>query len=60
MTKAFIPEIETRVYASAPYHFALAEGARSKSGPNIGTKGENLTIAFLSLNRSSLSLKLCF
>lgn len=60
MTTPFIAEIETRAYATARHHFILSEGARSERGPNIGTKGENLTISFLSLNRSALSLKLCY
>ncbi|MEW6253293.1 MAG: glycosyltransferase, partial [Planctomycetota bacterium] len=39
-------------------HALLAPDADREEGPNIGSRGEHLTITFLSLNRASLSLRL--
>lgn len=50
--------IELRGYVSAEWHRLLAEGADGPSGANIGDRGENLTISFLSLNRATLSVRL--
>ncbi|MEZ5966288.1 MAG: glycosyltransferase [Planctomycetota bacterium] len=50
--------IDLRGYVSAEWHRLLAEGADGPAGANIGDRGENLTISFLSLNRSALSIRL--
>lgn len=39
-------------------HYVLSDPKAGPMGPNIGADGHNLTIAFLSLNRSSLSIRL--
>lgn len=52
------PGLQVRAYVVHPHHALIAPGAMRPSGPNIGARGENLTISFLSLNRSSLSIRL--
>ncbi|THD49927.1 MAG: glycosyltransferase [Bradyrhizobium sp.] len=59
MTEELAKEVKSRIYATAPEHFYLTERALQSQGPNIGAKGENLTISFLSLDRSELSIRLC-
>lgn len=49
--------VETAYYRN-DMHRLLAEDAWKAEGPNIGKAGENLTIAFLSLQRTTLSLRL--
>jgi len=46
------------LYVFDKAHSLLAVDAWKEAGPNIGKRGENLTISFLSMNRSSLSTKL--
>lgn len=46
-------------YVTSPDHVYLEEGSGHVEGPNIGRNGEHLTISFLSMNRSALSIKLC-
>lgn len=53
-----VPELSRCLYVSHPLHRLLAEDAWRDGGPNIGSRGENLTISFLSLNRASLSARL--
>lgn len=53
-----IPGLSHGLYVYDNAHTLLAEDASSKNGPNIGENGKNLTISFLSMNRSSLSIKL--
>jgi len=53
-----IDGLKTHNYISSNNHLLLASDAGEMSGPNIGENGKNLTITFLSLNRSSLSIKL--
>lgn len=45
-------------YVFDPRHALLAGDAWKEDGPNIGISGANLTIAFLSYNRASVSEKL--
>ena len=45
-------------YVGSQNHLLLSSDAGKETGTNIGNNGENLTISFLSLNRSSLSMKL--
>jgi glycosyltransferase involved in cell wall biosynthesis/GT2 family glycosyltransferase len=52
-----------RVPPSIPYvsdllHAVLAEGAGTLAGPNVRSRGANLTVSFLSLNRPSLAIRL--
>ena len=54
----FIEGLQQNVYLSDVGHTLLASDAWRKDGPNIGEWGANLTISFLSLNRSSLSARL--
>lgn len=51
--------IDDGLYLFHPLHFLLNDNLGKHEGPNIGRNGENLTISFLSLNRSSLSEQLC-
>jgi glycosyltransferase involved in cell wall biosynthesis/GT2 family glycosyltransferase len=51
--------LEARSYVTQGLHQYLDADAWTDAGPNIGINGERLTITFLSLNRSSLSLRLC-
>ena len=53
-----IPGLSRGLYVYDNAHALLAADAWQESGPNIGSSGENLTISFLSMNRSSLSIKL--
>jgi len=50
--------IELRAYVSAEWHRLLDSGTGGPYGANIGDRGENLTISFLSLNRATLSIRL--
>lgn len=59
MTSRFLDGLEVRPYVTQSTHQYLAEGSGRLEGPNIGKNGEHLTITFLSLNRSSLSQRLC-
>ena len=54
----FIAGLQQTVYLSDVGHALLASDAWRKDGPNIGELGANLTISFLSLNRSTLSARL--
>lgn len=54
----FVPGLSHGLYIFDKAHSLLAVNAWKEIGPNIGRNGENLTISFLSLNRSSLSIKL--
>lgn len=45
-------------YVTSPLHFFLDRDAVRPEGPNIGLRGEHLTITFLSCNRVDLSLRL--
>ena len=45
-------------YLFEPNHYLLSKDAITEDGPNIGKLGKNLTITFLSLNRSALSERL--
>lgn len=51
--------LETRPYITHRYHEFLNADSGRREGANIGLNGEHLTITFLSLNRSRLSIKLC-
>jgi glycosyltransferase involved in cell wall biosynthesis/GT2 family glycosyltransferase len=53
-----IDGIHSANYLWAEFHHLLQDSFQLKGGPNIGINGENLTISFLSLNRSSLSIRL--
>jgi GT2 family glycosyltransferase len=53
-----ISGVESTEYLFAYNHYLLAGDAFNEHGPNIGNCGQNLTISFLSLNRSSLSERL--
>lgn len=53
-----IPGLSRGLYVYDNAHALLASDAWRETGPNIGSSGENLTISFLSMNRSSLSIKL--
>ncbi|GMB01255.1 glycosyltransferase [Pelosinus sp. IPA-1] len=50
--------IRSTQYLWGEHHNLLQCDAHLDRGPNIGRNGENLTISFLSLNRSSLSIRL--
>lgn len=50
--------IET-VYVKQPNHRFLGDDSFLYEDSNIGINGENLTVSFLSMNRSALSIKLC-
>jgi glycosyltransferase involved in cell wall biosynthesis len=58
-TENFEPGLEARPYVTHRLHEFLNSDAGRREGPNIGANGEHLTITFLSLNRSKLSIKLC-
>lgn len=45
-------------YMTSPLHVFLDRNAARPEGPNIGLRGEHLTITFLSYNRVDLSLRL--
>lgn len=51
--------LEARPYVTHRHHEFLNSDSGRREGPNIGLNGEHLTITFLSLNRSKLSIKLC-
>jgi len=53
-----IPGLSRGLYVHDKAHALLAIDSWKEAGPNIGKNGENLTISFLSMNRSSLSIKL--
>lgn len=53
-----VPGLSRGLYVFQNSHALLAADAWKESGPNIGKNGENLTISFLSMNRSTLSEKL--
>ncbi len=53
-----VSDLEQRAYFTHELHELLADDAWKSAGPNIGRNGENLTIAFLSLERASLSVRL--
>ncbi|POA36571.1 glycosyltransferase [Pseudomonas sp. GW456-12-1-14-TSB6] len=53
-----IPGLSRGLYVYDKAHALLAKDCWKDAGPNIGSSGENLTISFLSMNRSSLSIKL--
>ncbi|MDR7868438.1 MAG: glycosyltransferase [Sporomusaceae bacterium] len=53
-----IPGIRKTDYLFEPNHYFLSKDSSAEDGPNIGTLGKNLTITFLSLNRSALSARL--
>lgn len=50
-----IAGLSSTAYICERRHMLLAADAHREIGPNIGRCGENLTISFLSLNRSGLS-----
>jgi GT2 family glycosyltransferase len=45
-------------YTTSPLHAYLDDGATRPEGPNIGQRGEHLTVTFLSFDRLDLSLRL--
>lgn len=53
-----VPGLSCGLYVYDNAHSLLAVDAWRDEGPNIGSSGEHLTISFLSMNRSSLSIKL--
>ncbi len=53
------PGATSRLLVGHELNFLLADDADRPEGPNIGARGEHLTISFLSLNRTSLSQRLC-
>lgn len=53
-----VPGLSSVPYVSDRRHSLLDANVLSACGPNIGSNGERLTISFLSMNRSSLSLRL--
>lgn len=55
-----VPGLSKTAYVFDRSHALLALDAWKDVGPNIGRKGENLTISFLSMNRSTLSEKLLY
>lgn len=58
MANEYIDGLMTCDYVTGDLHKLLNADAWSKKGANIGANGDNLTISFLSLNRSALSIKL--
>ena len=54
----FIDGLQQYAYVSHANHSLLAIDAASRRGANIGKNGVNLTISFLSLNRTALSERL--
>jgi GT2 family glycosyltransferase len=50
--------VERLNYITSPLHGYLDEHATRPEGPNIGLRGEHLTITFLSFDRVDLSLRL--
>lgn len=54
-----ISGLDRLTYASQWRHAFLAPDFQRPQGPNIGGRGENLTITFLSLNRVSMAERLC-
>jgi len=58
LERNLIGGLRTTGYVYDPYHVVLGSDAHEARGPNIGKDGVNLTILFLSLNRSALSVKL--
>jgi GT2 family glycosyltransferase len=50
--------VEKTVYLFEPIHCLLSKDSLAAIGPTIGKNGRNLTISFLSLNRSTLSIRL--
>ena len=54
-----IDGIDRLAYAFLPQHALMAEGFGRREGPNIGARGENLTIMFLSMDRVWMSRRLC-
>jgi glycosyltransferase involved in cell wall biosynthesis len=53
-----VPGLQSTAYICERRHALLAADAHHGPAANIGRRGENLTITFLSLNRSGLSLSL--
>jgi glycosyltransferase involved in cell wall biosynthesis len=53
-----LPGVGQLPYMTTPLHGFLDEHAARPEGPNIGLRGEHLTITFLSCNRFELSLRL--
>lgn len=53
-----VPGLSSGLYVFDGAHALLASDAWKESGPNIGRNGQNLTISFLSMNRSTLSERL--
>lgn len=52
------PGITKSVFCTSEPHFWLSDATIDVFGPNIGVDGHNLTILFLSLNRTDLSMRL--
>lgn len=52
------PGLVAGTYVTVPTHRLAAADARRPIGPNIGRNGVDLTIAFLSLNRPAISIRL--
>lgn len=53
-----VPGLARGLYAFDRKHALLAADAWKDGGPNIGVDGRNLTISFLSMNRTTLSARL--
>jgi len=53
-----VPGLSKGLYVFDKAHSLLAVDAWKEAGSNIGKRGENLTISFLSMNRSASSAKL--
>lgn len=47
------------LYACSPMHAHLAQDATRAEGPNIGDRGQHLTITILTFNRSHMVERLC-
>ncbi len=58
LERRLIAGLESTAYVYAPEHKFLASDAGIPVGANIGRRGEDLTIAFLSMDRSALSCRL--
>src|SRR3954447_3805445 len=52
------PGLRRAEYFFDEHHSVLSDATADVFGPNVGSDGRNLTIAFLSLNRAKLSIRL--
>ncbi|MFZ1962178.1 MAG: glycosyltransferase [Roseiarcus sp.] len=51
--------VECSPYITAKCHKYLSDDFWRENGANVGDRGENLTITFLTMNRSGLSMRFC-